>query len=169
MEFQQTPDNVQEQLRAGMRYWASGVGVATAAHNDTQMGMTVSSFTSVSMEPPVVLVSMHKNTRTHDVVLASNAFAVTLLAADQQEISARFAGQDEVEDRFAGLETFTLETGSPLLAGGISFFDCRLIGTYETETVTVMFGELVAARVAKNPGEISPLLYQNRDYRRMKD
>lgn len=168
MEFEDISLPVEEQLRGGMRYWASGVGVATSAHNGTRHGMTVSSFTSVSLDPPIVLVSLHKDTRTHQLVLDSGGFAVTLLVEDQAEISARFAGQmGEDEDRFVGLEIFTLETGSPLLVGGLAFFDCKLVGTYATDTTTVMFGEVVAARVRKNAGEIAPLVYQNRDYRKL--
>ena len=169
MEFEKIAENVQEQMRSGMRYWASGVGVVTAAHNGAQMGMTVSSFTSVSLAPPIVLVSLHKDTRTHGLVLDSGAFAVTMLAQSQEEISARFAGQlGDNQDRFAGLDTFTLETGSPLLSGGISFFDCKLVGSYDAHTATVMFGEVLAARVAKDPREIAPLVYQNRGYREIK-
>lgn len=169
MEFKDFSLPVQEQLREGMRYWASGVGITTAAHQGVRHGMTVSSFTSVSLEPPVVLVSLHNQTRTHQLVMDSGAFAVTLLAEAQEEVSARFAGQiEDDQDRFVGLDTFTLETGSPLLAGGVAFFDCRLIDTYATATTTVMFGEVVAARVPKNAEEIPPLLYQNRAYRKMK-
>jgi len=169
MDFEDTPQTAQEQLREGMRYWASGVGVTTAAFDGNKHGMTVSSFTSVSLEPPIILVSLHNDTRTNDMVLQSGAFAVTLLTEAQQEISARFAGQmGDDEDRFVGLESFTLETGSPMLSGGLAFFDCKLVGTYETASTTVMFGEVVAARVIKKPAEVPPLVYQNRDYRQLK-
>jgi len=168
MEFQKSSELISEQLREGMRYWASGVGVASAAYQGVRHGMTVSSFTSISLEPPLVIVSLNNETRTHDLVLKSGAFGVTLLVEEQQEISNRFAGQIEDEqDRFVGLDTFTLETGSPFLSGGLAFFDCRLIHTFETATTTVMFGEVVAARVGTGAGEKQPLVYQNRAYRRL--
>ena len=169
MKFQEPSDLISEQLREGMRYWASGVGVTAAAYQGVMHGMTVSSFTSISLEPPVVMVSLNNETRTHDLVLKSGAFGVTLLAETQLEKSNRFAGQIEDEnDRFVGLEYFVLETGSPLLTGGLAFFDCRLINTFETATTTVMFGEVVAARVGKHAGELQPLVYQNRAYRGLK-
>lgn len=157
---------VGDQLRQGMRQWTSGIGVATVAFEGERHGMTVSSFTSVSADPPIVLISTHKNTRTHDLILRSGAFAVTLLSADQQEISDIFAGRvPEHEDRFVGQETVTLSTGTPALAGGLAVFDCRLIGTYETETTTVMFGEVVEARLSDRPVDsLQPLLYYNQGY-----
>ena len=151
-----------------MRYWASGVGIATAEYAGVRHGMTVSSFTSIALEPPIVLVSMHKSTRTHDLVLGSKAFGVTLLSEGQQELSARFAGAlDDEEDRFDGVEAFTLETGSPLIAGGLSVFDCRLKDSYDAGTTTIMIGEVVAARVNQNVESLQPLLYQNRAYHKI--
>jgi flavin reductase (DIM6/NTAB) family NADH-FMN oxidoreductase RutF len=125
----------------------------------------------VSVEPPVILVSLHKNTRTHDLVLKSQAFGVTLLAADQQELSDRFAGRIGADDdRFSGVETFTLKTTSPLLTGGLAVFDCRLMDSYDTKTTTVMFGEVVTALLSNRPEEeFRPLLYHNQGYRWLKE
>lgn len=166
MDYIQKYFSIEEQTRAAMRQWASGIGVATAEHKGVCHGMTVSSFTSVSMDPPLVLVSMQKDTRTHDLVLQSGAFGVTLLAADQQELSDRFAGRMMDDDaRFDGLETFTLETGSPFLKGGLAVFDCRLIESYDARTTTVMFGEVVTARISERLEDgLKPLLYHNQGY-----
>lgn len=168
MNYLEYTQPIDEQLRTVMRHWASGICVATAAHQGLRQGMTVSSFTSVAVDPPMVLISLHKNTRTHDLVLQSEAFGVTLLAADQQEISDRFAGRLGEDDRFAGLETFQLLTGSPLLMGGLAVFDCRLRGSFDANTTTVMFGEVVTARLSDRPeGELKPLLYYNQSYHRL--
>jgi len=170
MDYIQKFTSIKDQTRAAMRQWASGIGVAAAAHDGVRHGMTVSSFTSVSMDPPLVLVCMQKDTRTHDLVLRSRAFGVTLLAADQQEISDRFAGRIVEDDqRFEGLETFNLETGSPLLVGGLAVFDCRLKASYDANTTTVMFGEVVTALVSNRlEEELDPLLYHNQGYRWLK-
>jgi flavin reductase (DIM6/NTAB) family NADH-FMN oxidoreductase RutF len=157
-----------ENLREAMRYWASGVGVLGAEHQGTRHGMTVSSFTSLSIEPPLVMVSLQKSSRTHNLVVGSEAFAVTLLAEGQREISDLFAGlETEQDDRFAGLQTFTLETGSPLLREGLAFFDCRVVGQYDAGTNTVMIGEVVAAQTNPRGEELAPLVYFNRDYRKI--
>jgi flavin reductase (DIM6/NTAB) family NADH-FMN oxidoreductase RutF len=171
MDYLENTLPLQGQLRLAMRQWASGIGVAAAAHDGALHGMTVSSFTSVSADPPVVLVSLHKDTRTHELVLESGAFGVTLLAADQQELSDRFAGRlGHNEDRFSGLEWFTLVTGSPLLYGGLAVFDCRLKDSYDAVSTTVMFGEVVNARMSNRPEDkLQPLLYFNRDYRWLKE
>ena len=171
MDYMNKFKSIEDQTRAAMRQWASGIGVAAAEYDGVRHGMTVSSFTSVSMDPPMVLVSMQKDTRTHDIVLRSGAFGVTLLAASQQEISDRFAGRTVEDDlRFDGLETFTLETGSPLLAGGLAVFDCRLKASYDAKTTTVMFGEVVTALIGDRPEEeLKPLLYHNQGYRFLKE
>lgn len=171
MDYLETKHSIKDQLLTAMRQWASGIGVAAAEHDGVRHGMTVSSFTSVSVDPPIILVSLQKDTRTHDLVLSSEAFGVTLLAAHQQEISDRFAGRVGDEDeRFSGLEPFTLFTGSPLLPGGLAVFDCRLMGTFDAATTTVMFGQVVTARLSSRPEEeLRPLLYHDRDYRWLKE
>lgn len=157
-----------DELREAMRFWASGVAVVGAEHDGTRHGMTVSSFTSLSLEPPLVIVSLQKTSRTHNLVTGSGAFSVTLLAESQQEVSNRFAGLDtEDDDRFAGLEIYSLETGSPLLEDGLAFFDCKLIGQYDAGTNTVMIGEVVAAQIHVHGDELAPLVYFNRDYRKI--
>jgi flavin reductase (DIM6/NTAB) family NADH-FMN oxidoreductase RutF len=127
--------------------------------------MTVSSFTSVSLTPPQVLISLAQNTRTHALVKKSHLFGVTVLSSEQEKISNRFAGRNpDVEDRFAGLETLTLTTGVPLLRGGIAQFDCRVIATFTSGTHTLFIGEVLAAQGDLAP---KPLLYFNRGYRKI--
>lgn len=157
-----------DELREVMRFWASGVAVVGAEFDGVRHGMTVSSFTSLSLEPPLVMVSLQKATRTHDLVIGSEAFAVTVLGEDQQAVSNRFAGMEsEDEDRFVGIETYTLETGSPLLHHGLAFFDCRLVGQHDAGTHTVIIGEVVAAQINEHGDQIAPLVYFNRDYRKL--
>ena len=98
-----------EQLRQSMRAWTSGVTIVTASHAGEQHGMTVSSFTSIALEPPLVIVSLQTDSRTHDLVAESNAFAITILAEDQQGLSDLFAGRvSDAEDRLSGVETETV-------------------------------------------------------------
>ena len=90
--FPTTPVDA-ESLRHAMRQWATGVAIVTSAHNGMAHGMTVTSFTSVSLTPPQVLISLALETRTHGLVRASRIFAVSLLGAGQEAISDRFAGR----------------------------------------------------------------------------
>ena len=119
-----------DKLRQSMRAWASGVTVVTAAHAGEQHGMTVSSFTSIALEPPVIIISLQTGSRTHELVAQSNTFAVTILSANQQEISDRFAGRiPDTEDRFIDLETETLISDAPFIKGGLAYLDCRVTQT----------------------------------------
>lgn len=152
-----------EQLRRSMRAWTSGIAIVTAFHEGEQHGMTVSSFTSISLEPPIVMVSLQRDSRTYELVSQSNAFAITLLAEDQQEISEIFAGHvPDTEDRLAGIETETLITGAPLIKGGLAYLDCRVSQTIEVGTNTLFLGEVLSAR---GNGEGNPLVYHNQNYR----
>ncbi|TAK13692.1 MAG: flavin reductase [Anaerolineae bacterium] len=155
------------ELREAMRFWATGVTIVSARHNDIQHGMTVTSFTSLSLEPPLVMVSLEKTTRTHGLVDLSGAFGVSMLREDQRPVSNRFAGlATELTNRFAGLKTFTLETGSPLLENGLAWLDCRVTERHAAGTHTIFFGEVIATRASEGA---PPLLYFNRDYRGMQD
>lgn len=150
-----------EQLRLAMRVWSSGVTVVTAAHDGEQHGMTVSSFTSVSLEPPLVIISLHTESRTHRLVHAANAFAVSILSADQRAISDRFAGRTDDEDRFIGLDTETLVTGAPAIKNTLARLDCRVIQVISAGMNTIFLAEVVAAR---SGGDGLPLVYHDRRY-----
>jgi flavin reductase (DIM6/NTAB) family NADH-FMN oxidoreductase RutF len=107
-----------ELLRNCMRSWPTGVSIITSQFNTHRHGMTVNSFASVSLEPPIVLCTLAHATRTYSLVSQSGIAGITLLGEDQAALSDRFAGRiPEDGDRFAGLETFHLVTGAPLLVG----------------------------------------------------
>ncbi len=154
-----------EALRSAMRQWATGVSVVTASYKGVTHGMTVSSFTSVSLNPPQVLISLAQNARTHDLVKHSRHFGVSLLSAGQEDISNLFAGRvPDEQDRLAGVETFKIISNTPLIKNGIAFFDCRVIATFSSGTHTLFIGEVLAAQ-SREDGE--PLLYYNRGYRKL--
>lgn len=156
-----------EQLRLAMRQWATGVTIVTSADNGLRHGMTVSSFTSVSLVPPMILVSIERIVRTHQMVSQSGIFGVSILAEGHKKISDRFAGREfEKEDRFKGIETFTLDTGAPLLLDGLANFDCKVVGQHKAGSHSLFIGLVVAVRLGK-PGK--PLIYYDRQYRQLKD
>jgi flavin reductase (DIM6/NTAB) family NADH-FMN oxidoreductase RutF len=159
-------DTVDPQLlRLAMRQWVTGVTIVTARAKGIQHGMTVSSFTSVSLTPPLVLVSLERGARTYEVVKESQAFGVTILDQAQQEVSNRFAGREtEAVDRFVGIKTFEMETGAPLLEGGLAAFDCRVTFEYPVGTHSLFIGQVVAVQTGSGQG---PLVYFDRGYRRI--
>lgn len=154
-----------EDLRQAMRAWSSGVAIVTATSQGEQHGMTVSSFTSIALEPPLIIISLQMDSRTHSLVTESNAFAVTILAENQQELSDRFAGRvSDEEDRLAGVETETLLTGAPFIKGGLAYLDCRVTQAIPVGTNTLFLAEVVAARGNR---EGRPLIYHDREYHRL--
>lgn len=159
----------EQSLRDTLRFWASGVTVVSVAHQGLQHGMTVNSFTSLSLDPPLVLVSLERGTRTHDLVDQAGVYAVTLLEQGQKILSERFAGRESEEsDRFLNVATFTEESGSPILKEGMSFFDCRVHSSHAVGSHTIFVGEvLVTGLLPAAQSEQAPLIYYNRNYRRL--
>jgi flavin reductase (DIM6/NTAB) family NADH-FMN oxidoreductase RutF len=159
-----------ENLRDVMRFWGTGVAIATTSNGNIRHGMTVNSFTSLALNPPLVMISLERNTRTHDLVSKIGTFGITILAADQQQISDRFAGRLGLEDeRFNGVQTWTMETGSPLIVGGLAFFDCIVRERVPAGTHMVFIGEVLAATLSENAAERAPLMYFDRGYRNLKE
>ena len=151
-----------EKLRAAMRAWSAGVTVVAATHEGHKHGMTVNSFTSISLEPAMITISLLSTTRTHELVSKSRVFGLTILSAKQSQISDLFAGKmSAVEDRFACLQTETLVTGSPLIVGGLAWLDCRVVETFAVGINTLFISEVLAAR---DMHEGQPLIYHNRKY-----
>jgi flavin reductase (DIM6/NTAB) family NADH-FMN oxidoreductase RutF len=156
-----------EDFRQTMRQWVTGVTIVSVEQHGNLHGMTVNSFTSLSLYPPLVLVSLERSTRTHDILLQTGFFGVTILAHDQWQISDRFAGRmTEDENRFESLETFRLVTGAPFLVGGVAFFDCRVLSQHDIGTHTVFVGNVLAVLSEENK---QPLVYYNRNYRGLRD
>lgn len=150
-----------ELLKESMRHWVSGVAIVTSKEFLVIHGMTVNSFTSVSIIPPLIVVTLAKNTRTYKMVMRTGLLGITMLAEDQKDISDRFAGLiSENNDRFDGIETFRLVSGVPFICGGLSFLDCEVQDSYEMDFSTLFIARVM---VIKNNGG-RPLLYQNRGY-----
>ena len=154
-----------EQLRHAMRAWTTGVSVVTAIHDGQQYGMTVNSFTSISLEPPLVSLALKKLTHTHELVEKSGEFSVTILASNQKELSDRFAGKHpEIKDRFEGVLTERLSINAPLIKGGIAYFNCRVVNSIPVGENTFFVAEVIAAQ---GEGTGDPLVYHNRVYWRL--
>ena len=156
-----------DQLRSAMRAWTSGVTIVTATWEGQQHGMTVSSFTSISLDPPLIVISLQTASRTHDVVVKAGAFGVTILAVDQQELSERFASrQASMGERLDGLEIETLVTGAPLIKGGLAYLDCRVRQSIPSGMNTLFIAEVVAVR---GDDHDAPLVYHDRTYHQLKE
>ncbi|MDH5657286.1 MAG: flavin reductase family protein [Spirochaetia bacterium] len=143
---------------------AAGVSVVTYAQDDSFGGLTVTSFTSVSMDPPMILFCMRKGIASDGPIQNSRAFAVNMLSSEQEEVSNGFAGK---QDRTALVKETgykTGETGSPLLDGCIAGLDCRLRDVFDGGDHWIITGEVVSAF---SDSKKQPLLYFRRGYRQL--
>ena len=121
--------------------------------------------TSVSLQPPQILICVARKLYTHAAIVQSGVFAVNILATEHLEWGMRFAGMlPEHADRFAGIEWTAAGTGCAILPGVLGWLDCRLRHAYDGDDHTIFVGEVVAA--GHRPGS-NPLLYFNRDWREL--
>ncbi len=148
-----TPD----QFRHVMRRWASTVTIVTTRTDEVIYGLTVTAFSSLSAQPPMVFVSIDRKTHSHPLIERSGIFCVNLLAPEMSHISDRFAGRVPCEDRFAGLAHHREATGSPVLDDAIAFLDCSVVESLATGDHTIFVGQVEAAAV-QWPGSL-PLVY----------
>jgi flavin reductase (DIM6/NTAB) family NADH-FMN oxidoreductase RutF len=153
--------NVQESLKEVMRAYPQGVTVVTAKANGKLWGMTASSFICVSLEPPLVLVSMMKNSVTYEAFVKANFFAINLLGDDQKSVSDRFAGRVSLKDRFEGLKYHVDISDAPIIQGVIGYIECRKWREYDGGDHTLMIGEVINA---KKLNRKSPLIYYAQQY-----
>ena len=152
-------------LRHALRQWTTGVAVATSYFRGVRHGMTVNSFISISLDPPLITVTLAHEPRTRNLVEQSGVFGITILAEDQAEIADRFAGRiPEEGDRFENLELFTLKSEVPLLMDGLVSLDCKVVHAYPMKESTLYVGEVVAVQHTR---EGAPLVYHNRVYHRL--
>jgi len=116
-----------QHLRQVMRRWTTGVTVVTTAESGQKHGITVNSFTSLSLEPTLVVVCIDKRARAHAAIPAAGRFVVNLLAAAQEDVSQRFAGRrPDLADPFDGLELDAAPSGVPVFRGVLGYLDCAL-------------------------------------------
>lgn len=147
------------QFRNTLAQWASGVTVVTTTHNGLRYGMTASSFSSVSLEPPLILICVGKAAFTHDLILATGSFGVNILSATQLDLGMRFAEKHgDYIDRFSDLDIVAGSTGSPLLAGALAWMECQTAKAVDAGDHTIFVGEVIDSQIYG--GE--PLLYVNR-------
>ncbi|PYQ53998.1 MAG: flavin reductase [Acidobacteria bacterium] len=148
-------------FKAAMSHFASGVTIVTTEHGGRPYGMTVASFASLSLRPPLVLVCIEKSVKTHDAIVAARKFGVSILGADQADISTRFASRSD--DKFSGIDVKRGELGVPLIAGALTTLECSVHDQLPGGDHSIFVGEVV--RAATRDGV--PLLYFRSGYREM--
>ncbi|MGB0901743.1 flavin reductase [Halocynthiibacter sp.] len=138
-------------LRNAFGAFMTGVTVVTTHDQDgNPLGFTANSFTSVSLDPPLVLVCLANSSRNYDAFNDATGFAVNILAEDQKEVSNTFARP--VDDRFAAVEWKNGPQGSPVFEGVSAWFDCTMFNRVEAGDHLILIGEVKAFENNTHPG-----------------
>ena len=150
-----------DELRALFREVPSPVGVVTVAIADEAAGLTVDSFVPLSVDPPLVGVALGRHAALHELVRESGAFAISVLASDQEHLAQHFARGVPPIAHWTGIETTAGELGAPLLEGALGWVECRLALEREVGDHTLFVGEAVSVR--RGPGR-EALVHLRRAY-----
>jgi flavin reductase (DIM6/NTAB) family NADH-FMN oxidoreductase RutF len=152
------------QFKHALKLWASGVTVVTTQSAEQgPKGMTATSFSSVSVDPPQILVCLNQSTDTGALVLEQKMFAVNILSAEQQAVSNEFAGGSSQADRFANVAWETGEHGAPLLTAALVSLECKVVQQVLAGSHWIVIGEVQS--VVCRSGD--PLLYYSGAYRQL--
>jgi len=145
-----------------MGRFATGVTLVTTAGDGRQNGLTANAVTSLSLDPPLVLVAIDKRAGTHADLLRNGCFALSILSADQEEVSRRFATPGPKD--FSGLSWKTAQTGAPILEGALGYVDCRVTEVLSGGDHDIFIGQILAGEFDETG---LPLLYFAGKYRRL--
>lgn len=147
------------EFRQACAKFATGIAVITAVTGDgSPQGMTVNSFTSVSLDPPLVLVCIERQAAILALLTPGAHFGISVLSEQQKQLSVQFSQKG---DRFNGVAWVTGQTGVPLLRGAIATFECRIVRLVEGGDHVIVLGE--ALRLTTSEG--NPLVYFDSRYR----
>ena len=150
-------------LRDALGIFATGVTVVTCLKPDGEpAGLTVNSFTSVSLDPPLLLVCLHREAASAAALTEASHFAINVLQTRQQPASIRFSTRDE--DRFGATPWSCGEAGAPILKDSLGVFECERFAVYDGGDHHILVGRVVKASF---DASLDPLLYFRGRYRRL--
>lgn len=157
-----TLPNPREHFVDAMSRTVTGVTIVTTDGETGRFGQTVSAMSSVSADPPMLLVCINRKSPIHAAIARHRVFAVNVLRADQRRLSETFSGRPRKGPAydFASAQWTRGETGSPQLTGAVACFDCALHAEHEAGTHTIFVGRVVAASGSAG----APLVYARRGY-----
>jgi flavin reductase (DIM6/NTAB) family NADH-FMN oxidoreductase RutF len=135
-----------DELRVLMRDVPAPVAVVTVDAAGQQLGLTVTSLVSLSIEPPLVGVAIARQAALHELIREAGAFAVSILAAGQDRIAQHFARGVPPIALWTGIEIRPSEVGAPLIEGALGWIECRLAEQHATGDHTFFVGDVVSAQ-----------------------
>jgi flavin reductase (DIM6/NTAB) family NADH-FMN oxidoreductase RutF len=163
-----SPGFASEDFRGTLGAFATGVTIVTTRGEEHPYGMTANAFSSVSLDPPLVLVCVKAFSEGADLIRENGVFAVNILAAEQEPLSRYFASKDRPRgrDAFGDIAHRTAASGSPVLDGAVGYLDCALHASHEAGDHVVFIGEVLALDYSN---EVPPLVFHAGGYRFLRD
>jgi 3-hydroxy-9,10-secoandrosta-1,3,5(10)-triene-9,17-dione monooxygenase reductase component len=151
-------------FRDALGSFATGVTVITTQGPEEPYGMTANAFSSVSLDPPLVLICVIRGTQGEEMIEQNGIFAVNVLAEEQEAISRYFASKSRPRgpDAFAEISHRRAASGAPILDGSAAYLDCRVHAIHQAGDHTIFIGEVMALGVS---AESTPLLFHRGQYR----
>ena len=146
-----------DDVLALLRRVPAPVAVLTVDTGREQLGLTVSSLVSLSLQPPLVGVSISRQAAMHELLREAGAFALSLLAGGQEWVAQHFARGVPPIAMWRDIETESGAAGAPLVVGAVGWLECRLDAEHETGDHTLFVGEVVGVRL----GEAAPPLVRH--------
>ena len=148
---------VADDFRAAMRHLAGGVSVITVGRGKDITGMTVTSVSSLSMEPPSLVVSINRASSSWPLLKRHGFFGVNILTADQLDVAERFTGKGGLKgaDRFAGAQWTTRISGVPLLVGALAAIDCQVEDIVERHSHAIVIGRVLDLRLSSRTAALA--------------
>lgn len=147
-------------FRSALGQFATGVTIVSVRENGAVHGMTANAFTSVSLDPPLVLVCISKKNRTHALVLEAGKFGVSVLSEDHEDVSRHFAGARDLPIDITWIDE---GLGTPVIKESLAWLDCTVWQTYDGGDHTIVVGKVEALSA---PGG-KPLIFFQGSYRRL--
>ncbi len=144
--------------------FVTGVTIVTTRHEGQYIGLTINSFTSVSLKPMLIQINIAKDTTSHDAIASSGVFVVNILADDQQLLSTVFAGAPPAE-RFNHAKVWEADSGCPVIEGSLAYLDVRVTAMYDGGDHTIFLAEVIDMRTLRD--DANPLLYFRGKYARV--
>jgi flavin reductase (DIM6/NTAB) family NADH-FMN oxidoreductase RutF len=146
-----------DDFRGAMRHLAGGVSVITVGRGKEISGMTVTSVSSLSVDPPTLIVSINRQSSSWLLLKRHGFFGVNILTADQIDIAERFTGKDGLKgaDRFAGAQWTTRVSGVPLLVGALAAVDCEAEDIIERHSHAIVVGRVLDIQASRRTAALS--------------
>ena len=152
------------EFRRTLGHFATGVTIVTTLDGKTDHGMTVNAFSSVSLDPPLVLVCCDRKAESYELLKKSKVFVVNMMSESQKQVSVNFSRHELKSIRFQNLKIRREVTGAAVLEDAIAFIDCKVVAIHEAGDHEIFVGQV--EKLGYKEGS-DPVLFYTGKYRKI--